>query len=87
MVNMENLESKLSEAERQRVVYETAMASISRERETAPAGGHATMAAAMGYGASASDGFVMSKVSHGAKLFCILFAMLTPSLLIWQVML
>ncbi|MEP3945674.1 hypothetical protein [Ascidiaceihabitans sp.] len=87
MSNMENLDNKLSEAERQSVVYETAMASIAAKNRAAPAGGHAIMAAAMGYGESASDGLVMSKMAHGAKLFCILFAMLAPSLLIWKVML
>lgn len=87
MTNMENLENKLSEAERQSVVYERAMASIKQERRMAPAGGHAVMAAALGYGAGATgDGF-FGKISHGAKLFCIIFAMLAPSLLIWRVLL
>lgn len=87
MSNMENLESKLTEAERQSVVYEQAMASIAHKRHMAPRDGHAVMAAFMSYGESASEGPVMSKAAHGAKLFCILFAMLAPSLLIWQVML
>jgi hypothetical protein len=45
------------------------------------------MASFMGYGESALGNGIFGKVSHGAKLFCILFAMLVPSLLIWQVML
>ena len=79
--------SKLSEAERQRLVYERAMASIEHKRHIAPAGGHAVMAGAMGYGESALDTGFFGKISHGAKLFCILFAMLAPSLLIWKILL
>lgn len=36
MSNMENLDNKLSEAERQSVVYETAMASIAAKNRAAP---------------------------------------------------
>lgn len=86
-VNMENSDAQQSEAERQQAVYETARASIAEKHRVAPAAGHVVMASFMGYGESALGNGIFAKVSHGAKLFCILFAMLVPSLLIWQVML
>ncbi len=87
MTDMQNLDIKLNEAERQQAVHDRAMASI-RARETRrEASGYAVMAAADGYGAALHGGGVFGRVSHGAKLFCILFAFLAPSLLVWRVLL
>lgn len=87
MSDMENLESKLSEQERQARVHTAALASISSERKKREAGGYAVIAGALGYGKGALGSGAFGKISHVAKLFCILFAMLAPSLLIWRVVL
>ncbi|MEE4188580.1 MAG: hypothetical protein V2I76_09075 [Roseobacter sp.] len=87
MSNMENLDTQLSEKERQLRVYEASLASIKSERTKREAGGYAVMAAALGYGEGALGQGRFGKISHGAKLFCIAFAFLVPSLLVWQVLL
>ncbi|WP_295313890.1 hypothetical protein [Roseobacter sp.] len=87
MSNMENLETELSEKERQARVNEAALASIAAERNRRSASGHAVISSAMGYGSGALGKGVFGRISHAAKLFCILFAFLVPSLLIWQVLL
>jgi hypothetical protein len=45
------------------------------------------MAAALGYGEGALGKGKFGKISHAAKLFCIGFAFLVPSLLLWRVVL
>lgn len=87
MSNMENLETQLSEKERQMDVYEQSLASLKLEQRKREAGGYAVMAAAMGYGEGALGTARFGKISHAAKLFCIGFAMLVPSLLVWRVLL
>lgn len=87
MSNMENLETQLSEKERQRRVNEMAIGAMEAEQTRKLAGGHAVMAGALGYGEGAMGNGVFGKVSHGAKLFCIGFAFLVPSLLVWRVLL
>ena len=87
MSNMENLESQLSEKERQAQINEHALASIRAQDRKREARGYAVMAAFQGYGESALDSGIFGKISHGAKLFCIAFAFLVPSLLVWHVLL
>jgi len=87
MSNMENLETQLSEKERQMNVYEQSIASLNAEKRKREAGGYALMAAAIGYGEGSLGSSRFGKISHGAKLFCIGFAMLVPSLLVWRVLL
>ncbi|WVX50467.1 hypothetical protein ROLI_035650 [Roseobacter fucihabitans] len=87
MSNMENLENQLSEKERQRRVNEQALSSIQAHETRQEARGYAVMASFLGYGESALGNGKFGKVSHAAKLFCIVFAMLVPSLLIWHVLL
>ena len=87
MSNMENLETQLSEKERQMAVYEESLASLETAKRKREAGGYAVMAAAIGYGEGSLGESRFGKVSHAAKLFCILFAMLVPSLLVWRVLL
>lgn len=87
MSNMENLDSQLSEKERQRLVHEQALSSIRASKVRQEAQGYAVMAGFLGYGEGALGQGVFGKASHVAKLFCILFAMLAPSLLIWSVLL
>lgn len=87
MSNMENLETQLSEKQRQMKVYEQSLASLNVEHRKRTAGGYAVMAAAIGYGEGSLGNARFGKISHGAKLFCIGFAMLVPSLLVWRVLL
>ncbi|WP_299402201.1 hypothetical protein [uncultured Roseobacter sp.] len=87
MSNMESLESQLTEKERQARINAQALSSIEAENTKREAGGYAVMAAALGYGEGALGDGRFGKVSHAAKLFCILFAMLVPSLLVWHVLL
>lgn len=87
MTNMENLENHLNEHERQRQVYEAALQDLKHEETRRAASGYAVMAAVVGYGEGATGGGTFGKVSHAAKLFCIGFAMLAPSLLVWRVLL
>ena len=84
---MENLEKQLNEKERQEMVYQSALAEIRSDETRKSAGGHAVMAAALGYGEAATGTGTFGKVSHAAKLFCIGFAFLVPSLLVWRVLL
>jgi hypothetical protein len=87
MSNMENLDRELSEKERQEAAYRAALARIKADRTRRAAGGYAVMAAALGYGEGALGTGKFGKISHVAKLFCIGFAFLVPSLLIWDVLL
>ncbi|WP_300012114.1 hypothetical protein [uncultured Roseobacter sp.] len=84
---MESLESQLTEKERQARVNEMALASIKSAKLKREASGYAVMASALSYGEGAMGDGAFGKISHAAKLFCILFAMLVPSLLIWIVLL
>lgn len=87
MSNMENLERQLSEKERQQAVYEQAMRTINTKKRAQEASGYAVMAAAMNYGEGALGDGAFGKISHAAKLFCIGFAFLLPSLLVWHILL
>ena len=87
MTNMENLDTQLNEHERQRMVYETALKDLKQSQVRQAANGHAVMAAVLGYGEGALGDGKFGKISHFAKLFCIGFAFLVPSLLVWQVLL
>lgn len=87
MSNMENLAVQLNDKERQAEVYQAARAEIEAHNTRRKARGYAVMAAALGYGEGAIGNGTFGKVSHAAKLFCIGFAFLVPSLLIWRVLL
>ena len=87
MSNMENLDLQLSEKERQERTYQQAVQSIATGEARRRAGGYAIMAAALGYGEGSLSSGAFGKVSHFAKLFCIAFAFLVPSLLLWRVVL
>jgi len=87
MSNMENLESQLSEQERQTKIYEDAVASINADKNRKSAQGYAMMASISGYGEGAMGTGTFGKITHGCKLFLIAFALLVPSLLVWRVLL
>ncbi len=87
MSNMENLETQLTEKERQQKVYESSLKSIGMDKTRREARGYAVMSSALGYGEGALGNGTFGKISHFAKLFCIGFAFLVPSLLIWHVVL
>ncbi len=87
MTNMENLERQLSEKERQEATYQAAIRGIESKARMREASGHAVISAAMGFGEGALGSGALGKVSHAAKLFCIGFAFLVPSLLVWHVLL
>ncbi|MFK7764999.1 MAG: hypothetical protein AB8B62_17180 [Roseobacter sp.] len=87
MSNMENLDRQLSEKERQEAVYENAMRLINLKDRSRDANGEKVMSAVMGFGEGALGDGKLSKVNHFAKLFCIGFTLLLPSLLVWDVLL
>lgn len=87
MSNMENLENQLNEKERQDQVHQLALEARGAKETKREAGGYAVMAAVIGYGEGAMGDGTFGKVSHAAKLFCIGFAFLVPSLLVWRVLL
>lgn len=87
MTNMENMDKQLAEHERREAVYAAAMAQIKADRLKQEAQGYMMIGGAMAYGESAMGTGLFGKVSHGAKLFCILFAMLAPSLAVWKYLL
>jgi len=87
MTNMEDMNSKLSEAERQQQVYSDAMAALKAERRDTERSGYAVMSAAMGYGEAATGQGAFGKVSHAAQLFCIAFFCAAPCFLVWYVLL
>lgn len=87
MSNMENLQSELDENLRRQQVFDRAVASINQKQTRRAASGHAVMASALGYGEAALGTGRFGRISHFAKLFCIGFAFLAPSLLLWHVVL
>ncbi len=87
MSNMESLEMQLNEKARQEETFQDALRQIELGKLRQQARGHAVMSSALGYGESALGGGKLAKFSHGAKLFCIGFAFLVPSLLVWRVLL
>lgn len=87
MSRMEDLQHEFDEINRRDVVYETAIRSIEEQQTRDAARGHAMMAAILGYGNGALGDGIFGKISHFAKLFCIGFAFLAPSLLVWHVLL
>lgn len=87
MTNMENMNKQLQEHTRLDDIYQASIASIEAEKVKREAQGYVMIGGAMAYGEGALGTGLFGKISHGAKLFCILFAMLAPSLLIWQVLL
>lgn len=87
MSNMENLQSELVENLRRQQVFDNAVELIKQEQIRRAAGGYAVMAAALSYGESALGDGRFGRISHYAKLFCIGFAFLVPSLLLWRVVL
>ena len=80
-------ETRSVEELRQDRVYREAIAKINAGAVKKTAGGYAVMVAAQGYGEAALGKGTFGKTSHAAKLFCIGFAFLLPSLLIWRVVL
>lgn len=87
MSQMEDLQPQLDEHARREARFADAVASMKVVETRKAARGHAVMAMAMGYGNGALGTGTFGRISHYAKLFCIGFAMLAPSLLIWQVLL
>ena len=87
MSRMEDLQPEIDEINRRDSVFQEAMRSIEGKNTRDAARGHAMMAAILGYGSSAEGDGTFGKISHFAKLFCIGFAMLVPSLLVWRVLL
>ncbi|TMM51150.1 hypothetical protein [Sulfitobacter sabulilitoris] len=84
---MSNSDVAQSETDRQEQVNARALASIHAQRVRRSARGYAVMSGALGFGEGVNGSGLMAKISHGAKLFCIGFALLVPSLLVWQVLL
>lgn len=87
MSNMENLEQQLTEQERQTRVNARALSALATRDRKRESRGYAVMAGFLGYGEGALGDGAFGKISHAAKLFCIGFAFLVPSLLVWHVLL
>lgn len=62
-------------------VTEQAMASLKMDAIKRERNGYAVIGGAMNYGESSLGDGLFGKISHGAKLFCIAFALLAPNLL------
>ena len=76
-----------TELDRQVQVHAAALASIDAEAVKKEARGYSVMLGVFGYGKVVRGDGKLAKISHLAKLFCISFALLVPSLLIWRVVL
>lgn len=81
MTDMQNLSAQLNEMDRQQRVYETAMASLNKQRSMREAEGLALMFAWDTFGEEALGDTAIGKASKVAAMFCIGFAFLTPCLL------
>lgn len=86
MTNMEDMNKKLTEAERQQMVYDRAMASLKAEDDRRVQQGYAMMATATGYGDGRLDRGVSGAVVHVARLFVIGFLCAVPPFLAWYVL-
>ncbi|QBF30281.1 hypothetical protein [Thalassococcus sp. S3] len=84
---MEDLSPELEAQRTRSAEYDRAVDSLNAAKMRKAARGHAVMSAALGYGESAMGDGMFGKISHAAKLFCIAFAFLAPSLLVWRVLL
>lgn len=87
MSNMEDLDGQLSERERQKRVYDAAMAELARQRQRRENAGLGIMAAWGRFGARTQADRGLGKLSSLATKFCIGFAFLTPCLLFARYML
>ncbi|MEO0391582.1 MAG: hypothetical protein AAF218_11675 [Pseudomonadota bacterium] len=84
---MEDMNKQLTEAERQQMVYETAIESLKAEGIERERQGYAAMAIATGYGEGRLDEGFTGKMAHLAQLFCIGFACAVPPFLVWYMLL
>lgn len=66
---------------------QAALRSIEASRRSQESANYALIAGAMSYGEAAQGDGMFAKISHGAKLLCIAFAMLAPNLLLIRVVL
>ncbi|NSX54098.1 hypothetical protein [Parasulfitobacter algicola] len=82
MSNMDDLKPALDEEQRQKAVYDAAMASVKQSERKRQAAGYAVMAGAMGYGEAALGDGKFAKLSKAAKLFCIAALFILPNALI-----
>jgi hypothetical protein len=87
MSHMENLSTHPDSRAVGDSTYDRAVASIEAQKRRREARGYALMSAVDGYGTGANGRGTFGKISHAAKLFCIGFAFLVPSLLVWHVLL
>jgi hypothetical protein len=81
MSNMENLDAKLNEKERQRRVYETAMRKLDRRNKLREGEGLTLIYAWDAFGQRTKGKTFIGRLCHAAELFCIGFAFLAPVLL------
>lgn len=77
--------SKVSEAERQKAVYQAAINSIELEERRRLAAGYAVMALAHAFGEATREGRFLARVVHFARLSCITFAFTVPLYLFWSI--
>ena len=87
MSNMESLQPNIDEKVRQNEVYQAALSSIDASKRNSERNGYAILAVAMNYGLIANGAGAFGKVSHGAKLFTIGFAVALPPLHVWYMLL
>lgn len=81
MSNMEDLDAKLAEKERQQRVYEKAMASLEHQRLSREGEGLTLMFAWDAMGQELKDNNAFNAMGKAAEMFCIGFAFLAPVLL------
>lgn len=87
MSRMKNRQPDLIEQARFDARYQAAMASLNAKRRVQERNGYAVMAAAMSYGEASLGNGRFAKITHAAKLGCILFAFATPPALVWHLLL
>lgn len=76
-----------AEAERQKRVYERAMASLELRKRKREAAGYAVMASLYAFEPASRGVGRMGRLVYWAQIVCIMFAGLAPNYLVWKLLL
>ena len=82
-----DLDPQTSDSMRQRAIYDSAIASISRKRRKREATGYFLMASLDSFAPASRGEGAMGRAVRVSKFICLLFAGLVPNYLVWSVLL